>query len=195
GGNRGAAKAEELLVAAAHSIGDRSAVKQASRDLKRLLDEYTRLQKNLQEIEADVVELLGEIPMAEQLQSIRGLGKITTAVLLGCAGDLSHYAHGRQLLRRAGLNLAERTSGKYKGQIKLSKRGDSMLRKYLYWAMLTLVNQHPDFRRWHTQNQSRGMKKQASLFKLIGKLCRIIVGMVKQGKSYESPLFAGASAA
>ncbi|MNV61322.1 Transposase IS116/IS110/IS902 family protein [compost metagenome] len=99
------------------------------------------------------------------------------------------------MLRRAGLNLAERTSGKYKGQIKLSKRGDSMLRKYLYWAMLTLVNQHPDFRQWHLQNQARGMKKQASLFKLIGKLCRIIVGMVKHGQSYESPACGGVSAA
>lgn len=195
GGNRGVAKAEELLAAAANSVGDRSAVKQASRDLKRLLDEYARLQHNLQEIEADLIEVLDEIPLAESLQSIRGLGKITTAVLLGCAGDLNGYDHGRQLLRRAGLNLAERTSGKYKGQIKLSKRGDSMLRKYLYWAMLTLVNQHPDFRQWHLQNQARGMKKQASLFKLIGKLCRIIVGMVKHGQSYESPACGGASAA
>ena len=195
GGNRGAAKAEELLAAAANSVGDRSAMKQASRDLKRLLDEYARLQHNLQEIEADLIEVLGEIPLAESLQSIRGLGKITTAVLLGCAGDLNGYDHGRQLLRRAGLNLAERTSGKYKGQIKLSKRGDSMLRKYLYWAMLTLVNQHPDFRQWHAQNQARGMKKQASLFKLIGKLCRIIVGMVKHGQSYESPACGGVSAA
>jgi len=188
GGNRGAAKAEELLKVAAQSIGDRSAVKQAGRELKRLLDEYARLQQNLQEIEADIAELLGEIPMVEQLQSIRGLGKITIAILLGCAGDLSRYDHGRQLLRRAGLNLAERTSGKHKGQIKLSKRGDSMLRKYLYWAMLTLVNQHPDFRQWHAQNQARGMKKQASIFKLMGKLCRIIVGLVKQGRPYESPL-------
>jgi transposase len=195
GGNRGIAKAEELLAAAARSIGDRSAVEQAGRDLKRLLDAYAHFQQVLQDIEADIVALLGEIPLAEPLQSIHGLGKIPIAVVLGCAGDLSRYDHGKQLLRRAGLNLAECTSGKYKGQIKLAKRGDSMLRKYLYWAMLTLVSQHPDFKRWHAQNQAKGMKKQASIFKLIGKLCRILVGIAKRGTTYESPLIAGAAAA
>ncbi|WP_212963368.1 transposase, partial [Cohnella xylanilytica] len=101
---------------------------------------------------------------------------ITIAVILGCAGDLHRYDHGRQLLRRAGLNLAECTSGKFKGQIKLSKRGDSTLRKYLYLGMLSLVRHHPDFKRWHQQNQKKGMTKQASVFKLIGKLARILIG-------------------
>ncbi|MEF2248844.1 transposase, partial [Paenibacillus sp. IITD108] len=98
-----------------------------------------------------------------------------------------HYAHGRQLLRRAGLNLAERTSGKHKGQIKLSKRGDSMLRKYLYLAMLNLVNQNVDFKYWHIRNQLKGMTKMGSIFKLIGKLARILVGMVQRGEHYQSP--------
>uniref|UniRef100_UPI0023EC43DA transposase n=2 Tax=Paenibacillus thermotolerans TaxID=3027807 RepID=UPI0023EC43DA len=184
GGVSGKGKAVELLMAAARSIGDTGAPEQARRDLQRLLDNYEQTTRLLDEMQQEIVELLIDIPLAEQLRSIEGIGTITIAALLGCAGDLRHYAHGRQLLRRAGLNLAECTSGKFKGQIKLSKRGDSMLRKYLFLGVLNLVRVHPDFRRWHENNQKRGMKKSASIYKLIGKLARIVIGMVQRGESY-----------
>jgi hypothetical protein len=66
--------------------------------------------------------LLEEIPMAVQLRSIKGLGPIFVAAILAGADDLRQYEHGRQLLRKAGLNLAESTSGKRKGQIIQTRR-------------------------------------------------------------------------
>lgn len=111
-----------------------------------------------------------------------------TATVLACVRDLRNYAHGSQLLRRVGLNLAERTSGKFKGQTNISKRGDSMLRKYLYLGMLNIVNHNPDFRRWHEQNQQKGIKKMASLFKIIGKLARMIICMIRTRETYRSQL-------
>lgn len=184
GGVTGKAKAVQLIQAAKRSIGRTEGLEQARRDLQRLLTAYDQITSHLQEMKEEVEALLGKIPMAKQLQSIPGMGPTTIAALLGFAGDLGHYAHGRQLLRRAGLNLAERTSGKYKGQIKLSKRGDSALRKYFFLAMLTLVRENPDFKRWHEHNLNKGMKKMASLFKLIGKLARIVIGMVQRGETY-----------
>lgn len=94
----------------------------------------------------------------------------------------------KQLLRRTGLKLVERTSGKHKSQVKLSKQDDSTLRKYLYLVMLSLVGRHPDFKRWHLANQKKEISKQASLFKLIGKLCRMLVGMTRHGQTYRSPV-------
>lgn len=169
GGARGKAMAVQLLTAAAGSIGNPRAPEEARRDLQRLLDQYEQMRGILDQMQQEMEELLGDIPMAQQLRSIDGIGTITIAALLGFAGDLRRYAHGRQVLRRAGLNLAECTSGKYKGQIKLSKRGDKALRKYLYLGIIMLVRRHPDFSRWHQQNQEKGMTKMASLFKLIGK--------------------------
>jgi len=185
-GISGKAKAEELLRLASCSIGNRSATDEAKRDLQRLLKAYQNTLSELEEMQRQIEALLAEIPQAEQLRSIHGLGSITLAAILGFAGDLRHYAHGQQLLRRAGLNLAECTSGKFKGQIKLSKRGDSALRKYLYFGMLSLVSHHPDFKRRHEENQKRGMKKNASIFKLIGKFARILIGMVQRGETYRS---------
>jgi len=185
-GVSGKAKAVALLRCAARSIGNQRATEEARRDLHRLLDAYSNTVSTMEMIQHEIEALLAELPQAKQLQSIHRLGTIAVAAILGLAGDLRHYKHGRQLLRRAGLNLAECTSGKFKGQIKLSKRGDSVLRKHLYFGMLSLVGHHPDFKRWHKRNQERGMKKQASLFKLIGKLARILVGMVQREETYRS---------
>lgn len=185
-GASGKAKAVELLNAAAHSVGKSNTNDAARHDIFRLLHVYKETQLILEEMQREIEALLEQVPVVQQLRSLHGLGTITIASLLGCAGGLHHYAHGRQLLRRAGLNLAERTSGKHKGQIKLSKRGDSMLRKYLYLGMLSLVRQNSDFKHWHARNQLKGMSKMYSIFKLIGKLARILIGMIQRGEMYSS---------
>ncbi|EFM08660.1 transposase IS116/IS110/IS902 family protein [Paenibacillus curdlanolyticus YK9] len=187
-GASGKAKAVELLSAAARSIGKSNTNDAARQDILRLLHVYEETQLILTKMKQELETLLEQVPFVQQLYSLRGLGTITIASLLGCAGDLRHYAHGRQLLRRAGLNLAERTSGKHKGQIKLSKRGSSMLRKYLYLGVLGLVRQHPDFKYWHTRNQAKGMSRMYSIFKLMGKLARIIIGMIQRGETYQGQM-------
>ncbi len=109
------------------------------------------------------------------------------------AGDLRQYAHGRQLLRKAGLNLAESTSGKRKGQIILSKRGDAALRKYLYLATIQLVGNNPVFQKLNENNvQVKHMKKQQSIFKLLGKLARIIISIIHKGETFSPEIAAPA---
>jgi transposase len=185
GGSTGIEKAAQLLAQARRSVGERAAVEEAKADLIRLIEEYERVTNMLEQIEMDIEALLSEIPMAQQLRTIKGLGKIFTAAILAGTGDLRQYAHGRQVLRKAGLNLAESSSGRRKGQIVLSKRGDSALRKYLYLATVQLVWNNPVFRHLHEQNvQEKKMKKQQSIFKLVGKLARILVGIVQRGEKF-----------
>ena len=185
-GVSGKAKAVQLLEAAANSVGKMDAADAARQEIVRLVQFYEETERVLEAMQQELERLLEQVPFIQQLRSIPGLGIITIAALVGCAGDLRHHAHGRQLLRRAGLNLAERTSGKHKGQIKLSKRGDSRLRKYLYMGTLGLVRQNPDFKYGHAYNQRKGMSKMRSIFKLIGKLARIVIGMIQRGETYRS---------
>ncbi|WP_282940461.1 IS110 family transposase [Paenibacillus sp. RC67] len=139
----------------------------------------------LEQFERELGTILEGIPLVNQLRSIKGLGTIYIAAILSSAGDLKQYAHGRQLLRRAGLNLAESMSGKRKGEIVISKRGDAKLRKYLYLATLTLVGTNPVFRQLHENNvRVKHMSKQRSIFKVLGKLARILVGIVQNEDSF-----------
>jgi transposase len=185
GGATGIQRASHLIYEAKQSVGDTTALVEAKQDLQRLLEQYERILEMLEKIEKDILSLLGEIPLAEQMRSIKGLGPIFTAAILASAGDLKKYAHGRQLLRRAGLNLAESTSGKRKGQIILSKRGAAALRKYMYLATIQLVATNPAFKQWHEHNvQNKHMKKHRSIFKLIGKLARILIGIAHREEAF-----------
>ena len=88
-------------------------------------------------------------------------------------------------MRHAGLNLAEASSGKWKGQIVISKRGRSRLRRYLFLATMSLVANNPEFKELHAYNvKVKKMKKMNSIMKLIGKLARILVRIARSNESY-----------
>lgn len=92
-GTTGNQKAAELLARAAQSVGEQSvSLQEAKQDLQRLIEEYERIIAMLDQIEQDVARLLGEIPLANQLRSIKGLGTIYIAAILSGAGDLKQYA-------------------------------------------------------------------------------------------------------
>jgi len=65
--------------------------------------------------------------------------EVMFARILGETGPLGDFKSESQLLRYAGLNLREKSSGTIKGQIRISKKGRSSLRKVLHMAVLSLV--------------------------------------------------------
>lgn len=194
GGAQGLGKAIELLEASKRSVGRTVGLDEAKWELARLLKEYESYQRDQDEVEGMIEALLQELPQAEILQTI--LTPNLCGVILACAGDLSQLDHGNQLLRMAGMNLAEKSSGKYIGQIKLSKRGSSMLRKYLFLAVFHLLANDPVFKAMHKYNvQTKRMKKMQSMVKLVGKLARILVTMVRKNEAFSAEIAMPHSAA
>jgi transposase len=181
----GLRKAQLLIQLAKSSIGTRQALDAYKFHLQQLLEEYDLATTQLERVEEQVTEVLKQIPYANHLLTIKGISEISLAGILGEAGDLSGFAHGNSLLRHAGLHLAEASSGKWKGQIVISKRGRSRLRRFLYLATMSLVMNNPEFKAIHTLNvKVKKIKKMKSIMKLVGKLARIFVGIAKRNESY-----------
>ncbi|HVH96304.1 MAG TPA: IS110 family transposase [Bacillus sp. (in: firmicutes)] len=181
----GLKKAQLLIHLAKRSIGTRQALDAYKFHLQQLLEEYDLATTQLERVEQQVTEVLTQIPYANQLLTIKGISEISLAGILGEAGDLSGFSHGNSLLRHAGLNLVEASSGKWKGQIVISKRGRSRLRRFLYLATMSLVMNNPEFQAIHSNNvKVKKMKKMKSIMKLVGKLARIFVGMAHRNESY-----------
>src|SRR3954452_1637228 len=181
----GPKKAQLLINLAKTSIGTGQALDAYKFHLEQLLEEYDLAIKQLERVEQQVKEVLNKIPFARKLLMIKGISEISLAGILGEAGDLSGFSHGNSLLRHAGLNLVEASSGKWKGQIVISKRGRSRLRRFLYLATMSLVMNNPEFQAIHSNNvKVKKMKKMKSIMKLVGKLARILVGMGHRNESY-----------
>ncbi|USK82047.1 IS110 family transposase [Peribacillus frigoritolerans] len=181
----GLRKAQLLLQLARKSVGTRQALEAYKFHLEQLLEEYDLAVLQLERVEQEVKDVLKQIPFAKKLLAIKGISEISLAGILGEAGDLSGFSHGNSLLRHAGLHLAEASSGKWKGQIVISKRGRSRLRRFLYLATMSLVMNNTEFRAIHSLNvKVKKMKKMKSIMKLVGKLARIFVGIARRNEAY-----------
>ena len=67
------------------------------------------------------------------------VGYATACILWVYIGDPRNY-HCAEAYRKAmGLNLKDRSSGRYKGQLKITKRGPGAVRRWLYFAAMRLV--------------------------------------------------------
>jgi len=182
----GERRAGELLALAARSVGAKHAEKAYKLHLQQLLAEYDLAMEQLHVIEDEVTAALARIPLAQPLLAIKGLSTLAVAGILGEAGDLSGYAHGNALLRHAGLNLAEASSGKWKGQMSISKRGRPRLRHALFMATMALILNDVAFKRQHEMNvKTKNMKPMRSVMKLCGKLARLLVAMAQSGEAYD----------
>ncbi|MFC0562101.1 transposase, partial [Halalkalibacter alkalisediminis] len=142
----GLKKAQSLVELAKHSVGNQQAHDAYKLHLEQLLEEFDLATVQLERVEKEVTGVLEQITFAKKLLAIKGISEISLAGILGEAGDLSGFSHGNSLLRHAGLHLAEASSGKWKGQIVISKRGRSRLRRFLYLATMSLVMNNPEFK-------------------------------------------------
>lgn len=89
------------------------------------------------------------------------------------------------LLRHTGLNLTEASSGKWKGQLSLSKRGSPRLRRFLYLITMCMVMSIESFKALYKHNvQVKKLKIMKSIMKLCGKLARLLVGMACSQEAY-----------
>jgi len=173
----GIKRATKLVEKAKKSVGIEIGLRFARKEMHSLLDQYELYQNQLTELDLEITEVLKEVPGANEMLKIKGLGPITIATFFSEVGDLSKYTHPQQLVNMAGLSLREHSSGKFKGQTRITKRGRKKLRKALYLAIRPLVASNPTFKALHsyyTTRPNNPLKKQQSLIALCGKLLRVL---------------------
>ncbi|MGY4111929.1 IS110 family RNA-guided transposase [Aeribacillus sp. SP014] len=179
----GLKRATKLVEVSNKSVGIEVGIQFAKRELDCLLDQYELYKTQLAQLDEELEGRVESIPGAKQMTSIPGLGHTTIALFFAEVGDLSKYNHPQQLVNLAGLSLKEHSSGKYKGQTKITKRGRRRLRKALYLAIRPLVAHNSVFKALHhyyTNRLDRPLKKQQSLIALCCKLLRVLFAIGKK---------------
>jgi transposase len=184
-GRYGAALAARLLTAAAASIGIREGTAPLVARLTYLLDEDARLGAFQRELERQQRAALRAVPYAAALLAIPGLGVVTVATLLGETGDVRAYRRAAQLLKLAGLNLYEISSGEHQGQRRITKRGRPGLRRILYLAALRLLKSGAALHGYYQRLRGRLASTQA-VVAAMRKLLRVIHAVVHSGHAYEA---------
>jgi transposase len=179
----GLRRISELKEAASHSIGILEGSTMAKLELRTLIDKYELINNRFEELDSNIDRLLEQIPGVEQMLAITGIGRDTVAGFFSEVGDLSHYSHPKQIIKLAGLNLRENTSGKHKGQTKITKRGRKALRALLFRVAMPLVAKNSAFKALHqyfTTRTNNPLKKMQSLIAICNKLIRILFTIGKK---------------
>jgi transposase len=124
------------------------------------------------------------------------VGAATACVLWSALGDPRDYPCAQAYRKAMGFNLKERSSGKHKGLLKITKRGSSSVRKWLYFAAMRQVKSGP-VRRWHEAKKARDKDRGlGSLIAVARKLALALHVVAVKGEPFEPwRLFPGRSLA
>ena len=128
-------------------------------------------------------ELCARHPLLPALAKVVGVA--TACVLWVCVGDPRCYDSGAAYRKAMGLNLKERSSGQFKGQLRITKRGKSMARRYLFYAAMRYVKQ-PPVKRWYLQKKRRdGQEGMRGIVAVMRKL-PLAVYAAAQGQVFDA---------
>jgi transposase len=148
-------KISRLKQAAASSVGMTTGLRMARKEILYLVDQYHWLSERLQDLKVELEELVRQVPGAERMMDIRGIGSMTVVGFFAEVGDLSNYRDPRQIIKLAGLNLKMNQSGKHKGQTTITKRGRRRLRAILYQVARPLACHNKGFKALHYHYKNR----------------------------------------
>lgn len=183
-GQLGKAKAQALYEGALHSVGIREGYRAVTLEIQEMLSSMEECNRLIALLEQEMSQHLSEIPYSHLILSMKGIGKVTAAGLIGEVGDFTKFDRTKELLKHAGLDLFEISSGKHKGNKRISKRGRPQLRKLLYFAALGTVRKGGVMHEHYQRHLQKGMKRMKALIAIARKLLCVIFALVRDRCEY-----------
>jgi len=181
--------AQRLVKAAEKSVGLTHGLEAARLEMEILLEEYAICHKRYERIMELVEKHIKEVPYAEKLLKIKGLGIVAVAGFIAAVGDIKRFKAPEQIIKLLGLNIRENSSGKHKGKTTITRRGRSDGRYAIFQAVLPIVAKNAEFREIHhyyTQREERPLKKIQSIVAIACKLIRIMYAILSKGRDYDA---------
>jgi transposase len=188
------AKAEALVQAAQTTLG----VRQLAADetwMRENAVEALRHSARMRVCERRLRELAAGNETLQRQGKVVGVP--TACVLWVELGDPHGYGCAEAYRKAMGLNLAEYSSGRHKGELHVSKRGSSEVRRWLYFAALRLIHQNPPARQWYAQKRQKDQSGKGAVVAVMRRLA-LALYHVGKGQPFEAkrlfPVASGTSA-
>jgi transposase len=178
------AKLAQLQAVAQQSIGTSEGTTGMEYALNDTLLELGSLDARVKQVEAEIGRLLAQVDETPILTSL--VGRMTAAVILGETGGLRQYSRAAAVLKLAGLNLYQISSGQYRGDRHISQMGRPLLRQALYLAVLQHTHPGMPLYPYYAELLRRGKPKPVALIALCCRLVRLLYALVRDGRCYSA---------
>ena len=180
----GEEKVGGLLASAADTVG----VRQTTIDVRRMqvyAGQALAARREVERSKRRLADLARGNPVIQA--QARAVGVATACVLWVHLGDPHEYSCAAAYRKAMGLNLAEYSSGQYQGRLRISKRGASQVRRWLYFAALRWVQREP-VKRWYLRKRARDEEEAKRA--VVGVMRKLAKGLHHVGTTGE-PFHAG----
>lgn len=177
-----------ILRYAMESVGLKEGAAAGRTVVKWFVKKILEINEQLAEIEKQMNQKCMEIPHAEKVLEISGIGENSLSGILAEMGDISRFNDAKQIQKLSGLGLVACSSGKHKGQTKISRRGRKRLRYWLFLSAKSVVSHSEEFKQLHayyTTRTENPLKKMQSLIVIACKLLRVVYAILTKGVTYD----------
>jgi transposase len=161
--------------------------------VKGLWDRMRAHTKRIAELKERMIELYREfLEMGERVPKADPgfLTELRIARILGETGALTDYHSLEGLMKYAGLNLRERRSGQFVGQVRLSKKGRVPLRRVLGEAVFRLVKKTELYGPYYHAKKENGMPGTKILAAVERKLLGVFYTLGVKAVAFDPQRFA-----
>ena len=178
-------RVEKLYEAAKNSVGIKDGKESILLETSHLVSNIENENRYIESLEEQMAMYLEQIPYSHSMLSLKGIGKVTVAGLVGEVGDFRKFKTISEITKLAGLDLFEVSSGNHNGVRRISKRGRALMRKLLFFAALNAVKSHGIMHaKYHTMLDS-GTSRMKALVAVARKLLRIIFALARDNTEYD----------
>lgn len=178
-------RARALFEAANETVGIQNGRDSMLLEIRLILETIASYDRFVERHEAEMERYLEQIPYSHIILSLKGIGPVTAAGLIGEVGDFTKFGTIREIMKLAGLDLYEVSSGKHRGKLRISKRGRPLMRKLLYLAALSTVRKGGVMHGWYQRALGRGMIKTKALVAVSRKLLGLMFALVRDHSVYQ----------
>jgi len=184
-GKIGIDRAEKLYHAAKASVGITGGKESVLLETSHLVSNIENENRYIEGLEEQMIVYLEQIPYSHSILSVKGIGNITVAGLIGEVADFRRFKTISEIMKLAGLDLFEVSSGKHKGGHHISKRGRSLIRKLLFLAAINTVRSNGIMHGRYQKMLKNGTPKIKALVAVSRKLLRIIFALARDNAQYD----------
>ena len=179
-------RAGVLYESAQRTVGIQEGRISIVKEIRMIVNEMRQSAHYMEEIERDMTMLLKQISYARNILSVKGIGPVITAGLIGEFADLRKFRNSQQVLKYAGLNLFEISSGNRRGQRRISKIGRSLIRKLLFFAVINMIRNGGIMHERYLSYCKRGMMKIKAIIAIMRKVLSLIFALVRHNTEYQN---------
>jgi transposase len=158
-------------------------IKQLKQQIKFIEKQLTDLQVAIEAHVASDREVAGKV---DNICKIKGLGILTVAVIIAETNGFVLFKNSPQLVSYSGYDVVENESGNHKGKTKISKKGNSRIRRCLFMPAFNMVKykQKPFVDLYERTFEKHGLKMK-SYVAVQKKLLVLIYSLWKNDTAYD----------